>query len=271
MATHINTTNAIKGLTCVTEHLKALEVLFIAPAIARHPIQHLTDAGLEIERLNSEAIKLRHENSQLKEKLNNKTTDLDELRNSYGELWQSMLHAVAGTDAGRSIYSPTDQLTVIRAVAAIKKTEADRKEALRTAEAFQKAQPKAEPVEDIFEIVSREILSGFFPRPHTLNFSNLARNFTQEHDSRIRYEPISTEIIDEAIRASSIHPDWPTDALHAVSILSEKSGDLTDAAVNYHYHDGDLEAVRHEATQVGALALRVLLSIDKYKRPSGKK
>lgn len=273
MATHINTTNAIEGLTCVIDTFKYIEQYLKFEM--KHQIKHLTDAGLEIERLNSEAFKLRRENSQLEDKLNNKIADFDklaeELRAAYTWPWADLVRAVAGTDAGAGVYSPTMALTVENAIAAIKKTEADRKEALRTAKAFQKAQPKAEPVEDIFEIVSREILSGFFPQPHTLNFSILARNFTQEHDSRIRYEPISTEIIDEAIRASSIHPDWPTDALHAVSILTEESGELMKAAIEYHYNNGDIEAIREEAIQTGAMALRVLINIDKYKRPSDEK
>ncbi|ENG5503503.1 TPA: hypothetical protein ACPZN0_002442 [Yersinia enterocolitica] len=264
MATHINTTNAIKGLTCVTEHLKALEVLFIGPDLARHSIQHLTTAGIEICRLNSEAIKLRSEIAKLKA----------EQPSLFVRRWESVIDAVSATTAGERVSSVgifDPDMETDRAIAALKKTEADRKEALRTAEAFQKAQPKAEPVGDIFEIVSREILSGFFPQPHTLNFSILARNFTQEHDSRARYKPTSTEIIDEAIRASSIHPDWPTDALHAVSILTEEAGELMKATIEYHYNNGDKEAIRQEAIQTAAMALRVLLNIDKYKRPSDEK
>ncbi|HGW3308223.1 TPA: hypothetical protein ACSAE4_002645 [Yersinia enterocolitica] len=266
MATNIKTTNALKGLTCAVKHFNAVAEVFGVDT--QHPIQHLTDAGLEIERLNSEAIKLRHENSQLKEKLNNETTGLDELRNSYEELWQSLLHAVAGTDAGRSIYSPTDQLTAIRAVVAIKKTEADRKEALRTAEAFQKAQPKAEPTEDIFDAARREIFTNYFPAPDVLSALTNRRAGLL---IRGRYRFILTEIIDEAVRASEIHPKWPTDALHAVSILTEESGELMKAAIEYHYNNGDIEAVREEAVQTGAMALRVLLNIEKYKRPSDEK
>ncbi|HDL7014692.1 TPA: hypothetical protein PXN82_003832 [Yersinia enterocolitica] len=268
MATHINTTNAIKGLTCAIEHFKGIEhILHIS---TQHPIQHLTNAATEIERLNSEAIKLRGEIAKLKE---NTITAMQAATKSYREHWNTIIETIAATDVGRGLLYRGMDIDVVtdKAVAVINKTEADHKEALRTAEAFQKTQPKEKPVEDIFEIVTRETFSGFFPPPHILNFSILARNFTQEHDSRIRYEPISTEIIDEAIRASSIHPDWPTDALHAVSILTEESGELMKAAIEYHYNNGDIEAVREEAVQTGAMALRVLLNIDKYKRPSDEK
>ncbi|HEN3268526.1 TPA: hypothetical protein U5D64_003889 [Yersinia enterocolitica] len=272
MATHINTTNAIKGLTCAASSLIPLAALdgIHAIALRAHVRKHLVAAGLEIERLNSEAIKLRTEIVKLNEGIN---TTVQAQAKRFRNIWDAVIDAIAATDAGKSVlhHGMDIDMATDKAIAAIKKTEADRKEALRTAKAFQKAQPKSEPVEDIFEIVSREILSGFFPQPHTLNFSILARNFTQEHDSRIRYEPISTEIIDEAIRASSIHPDWPTDALHAVSILTEESGELMKATIEYHYNNGDKEAIRQEAIQTAAMALRVLLNIDEYKRPSDEK
>ncbi|WP_145574278.1 hypothetical protein [Yersinia alsatica] len=261
MATHINTTNAIKGLTCVTEHLKALEVLFIAPAIARHSIQHLTDAGIEIERLNNEAIKLRSEIAKLKA----------EQPSRFVRRWESVIDAVSATTAGDRVSSVgiiDPDMETDRAITAIKKTEADRKEALRTAEAFQKAQPKTEPTEDIFAAVRRGIFNNYFPAPDVLNALTNQRAGLL---IRGRYRFILTEIIDEAVRASVIHPQWPTDALHAVSILTEESGELMKAAIEYHYNNGDIEAVREEAIQTGAMALRVLLNIDRYKRPSDEK
>ncbi|HDL7822522.1 TPA: DUF3850 domain-containing protein [Yersinia enterocolitica] len=128
MATHINTTNAIKGLACVTVHLKSLEVSFIYPALARHSIQHLTSAGLEIERLNSEAFKLRQ-----------RVTHLEEFNSSFEPKWDSLIFAIMGTDAGKNICKNGHDKTTELAIQAIHKTESERKEALRTAEAFQEA------------------------------------------------------------------------------------------------------------------------------------
>lgn len=128
MATHINTINALKGLTWVTEHLKALEVLCIAPALAQHSIQHLVAAGIEIERLNSEAFKLRQ-----------RVEHLEEFNSSFEPKWDSLIFAVMGTDAGKHICIEGHDKTTALAIKAIHKTESDRKEALRTAEAFQEA------------------------------------------------------------------------------------------------------------------------------------
>ncbi|ENJ8188427.1 DUF3850 domain-containing protein [Yersinia enterocolitica] len=128
MATHINTTNAIKGLTCVTEHLKALEVLFIGPALARHSIQHLTAAGIEIERLNSEAIKLRA-----------RVQHLEEFNSSFEPKWDSLIFAIMGTDAGKNICKEGHDKTTELAIQAIHKIESERKEAKRIAQAFQEA------------------------------------------------------------------------------------------------------------------------------------
>ncbi|HDM8359116.1 TPA: hypothetical protein ACGE8N_004162 [Yersinia enterocolitica] len=270
MATHINTTNAIKGLTCAIEHFKNIELVLYIPT--QHSIQHLTDAGLEIERLNSEAFKLRRENSQLEDKLNNKIADFDklaeELRAAYTWPWGDLVRAVADTDAGSGVYSPTMALTVENAIAAIKKTEAERKEALRTAKAFQQTQTKTEPTEDIFDALRREIFTNYFPAPDVLS---ALTNRRASLLIRGRYRFILTEIIDEAVRASEIHPKWPTDALHAVSILTEESGELMKATIEYHYNNGDKEAIRQEAIQTAAMALRVLLNIDEYKRPSDEK
>ncbi|EPZ8126033.1 DUF3850 domain-containing protein [Yersinia enterocolitica] len=139
MATHINTTNAIKGLACVTVHLKSLEVSFIYPALARHSIQHLTSAGLEIERLNNETNKLQGEIDRLK------TVSTS----SFASLWEKIIDAVSATAAGEFVSAPgvfDCALETERAIAAINKTEADRRKALRTAEAFQEAASHSQTV-----------------------------------------------------------------------------------------------------------------------------
>lgn len=265
MATHINTTNTIKGLTCAIEHFKAIET--VLDMSAQHPIQHLTNAATEIDRLNNENIKLRSEIAKLKESIN---TTMQAQSERFRKLWDAIVDAVAATDAGSSVFHPDMDIDMAtdKAVAAINKTEVDRKEALRTAEAFQKAQPKAEPTEDILHAFRREIFTNYFPAPDVLS---ALTNRRASLLIRGRYRFILTEIINEAVRASEIHPKWPTDALHAVSILTEESGELMKATIEYHYNNGDKEAIRQEAIQTAAMALRVLLNIDKYKRPSDEK
>ncbi|MHA3465552.1 hypothetical protein [Yersinia enterocolitica] len=265
MATHINTTNAIKGLTCSIEYFKSAEDIFNADM--RHPIQHLTNAATEIDRLNNENIKLRSEITKVKEST---ITAMQAKTESYLERWNAIIETVAATDAGNGIlhHGMGIGMATDRAIYAISKTETDRKEALRTAEALQKAQTKTEPAEDIFDALRREIFTNYFPAPDVLS---ALTNRRASLLIRGRYRFILTEIIDEAVRASEIHPKWPTDALHAVSILTEESGELMKATIEYHYNNGDKEAIRQEAIQTAAMALRVLLNIDEYKRPSDEK
>ncbi|MFQ6250697.1 DUF3850 domain-containing protein [Yersinia enterocolitica] len=130
MATHINTTNAIKGLTCAASSLIPLAALdgIHAIALRAHVRKHLVAAGLEIERLNSEASKLRQ-----------RVTHLEEFNSSFEPKWDSLIFAIMGTDAGKNICKEGHDKTTELAVRAIHKTESERKEAQRTALAFQEA------------------------------------------------------------------------------------------------------------------------------------
>lgn len=126
MATHINTINAIKGLTCAINHFKGIEE--VLKVSTQHPIQHLTGAATEIDRLNNETIRLR---SRIK--------FLEEFHSSFEPKWDSLIFAVMGTDAGKNICKAGHDKTTALAIKAIHKTESDRKEAQRTAQAFQEA------------------------------------------------------------------------------------------------------------------------------------
>ncbi|MFV8800757.1 hypothetical protein ACNSO8_19425 [Yersinia sp. LJYL362] len=265
MSTNINTINAIKGLTCAIEHLKHFEL--VLNVTTQHPIQHLTNAATEIERLNSENIKLQSEIEKLKE---NTITAMQAQTNSYRERWYAIIDAITATDAGRVLLRCGMDIDIVtdKAVAVINKTEADRKEAQRTAEAFQKTRLTVEPTSDLFDAYAHAYFSSYAPAHGILNGLTVRRPGNATY---AQYMTISSEIINEANRASEVHPKWPTDAVHAVSILTEESGELMKAAIEYHYNNGDIEAVREEAVQTGAMALRVLMHIDKYKRPSDEK
>lgn len=255
MSTNIKTINALKGLTCAIEHFKHFEL--VLNVSAQHPVQHLTNAATEIERLNNEVANLKNHASRLNESLS--------IINSDREL---LMTEVRKTKAGARTLTGLQRHSVPDAVAAIKITEADREGALRTAEAFQKTRLTVEPTSDLFDAYARLYLANYAPTHGILSGLTARR---PGKSTRAQYATISSEIIDEVIRASSIHPTWPTDAVHAVSILTEESGELMKAAIEYHYNNGDIEAVREEAVQTGAMALRVLMHIDKYKRPSDEK
>lgn len=259
MATHINTTNAIEGLTCAIDTFKSIEQYLNFKM--KHPIKHLTDAATEIERLNNETIKLQSEIQRLTVGQSSR----------FVRRWESVIDAVSATTAGEGvsrvgIFDP--DMETDRAIAAINKTEADRKEAQRTAEAFQKTRLTVEPTSDLFDAYTHLYLANYAPTHGILSGLTARRPGKSTFPL---YGFISSKIIDEAIRASLIHPTWPADPIHAASILAEESGELTRAVNEYYYEGGDLEAARKEAIQTGAMALRFLLNIDKYIRPSDEK
>lgn len=64
-------------------------------------------------------------------------------------------------------------------------------------------------------------------------------------------------------------PGWPTDPVHAAAVLQEEAGELVRASLQFTYKNGDLSAMRREAVQTGAMALRFLLNLTVMKsRPS---
>lgn len=77
---------------------------------------------------------------------------------------------------------------------------------------------------------------------------------------------VSAEVVAEVERATRKFPSWPTDPLHALAVLGEEYGELTKEIVQlvYEPHKSSAEAVRREALQTAAMALRLLMSLDRY-------
>ena len=76
---------------------------------------------------------------------------------------------------------------------------------------------------------------------------------------------ILNAIVDELKRAEQKHPNWPTDTIHAAAIVGEESGELTQAALQYHYEKGSMATCQVEAIQVAVTAIRFLK--NKYSEP----
>ncbi len=84
------------------------------------------------------------------------------------------------------------------------------------------------------------------------------------------------QILKELESAMGKFPTWPTDPFHALAILSEEVGELNQAVLQLTYEPDKVvtrklgeQAVREEAIQTAAMALRVLISLDKYEyKPS---
>lgn len=78
---------------------------------------------------------------------------------------------------------------------------------------------------------------------------------------------VLNEVLDELDKATTKFPTWPTDPLHALAVLGEEYGELNKATLQavYEPHKNPAGAVRSEAVQTAAMALRFLASIDRYR------
>lgn len=74
------------------------------------------------------------------------------------------------------------------------------------------------------------------------------------------------EVQAELERATAKFPTWPTDPLHALAVLGEEYGELNKAMLQLTYepHKTSMADVRMEAVQTAAMALRLLMSLDRY-------
>jgi hypothetical protein len=74
-------------------------------------------------------------------------------------------------------------------------------------------------------------------------------------------------ILQELERAENLWPDWPNDKIHASAIVSEESGELVRATLNYVYaKDMDSKIqnrnnMQEEAIHTGAMAVRFLINL----------
>jgi hypothetical protein len=68
----------------------------------------------------------------------------------------------------------------------------------------------------------------------------------------------------EVVRAERLHPYWPEDIIHMVSIMNEEAGESIRAALNYMYHDESLDAVIEELIQTAAMCVRCLEHLQDY-------
>jgi NTP pyrophosphatase (non-canonical NTP hydrolase) len=77
---------------------------------------------------------------------------------------------------------------------------------------------------------------------------------------------ILDEVTEEMFRAKDKFPLWPSDPLHAIAVIGEEFGELTQATLQctYEPNKSDVDDVQDEAIQCMAMLLRFMLSIDEY-------
>ncbi len=73
-------------------------------------------------------------------------------------------------------------------------------------------------------------------------------------------------VLAELNRAQTKFPTWPTDPLHAAAVLAEEMGELQRAIQQVIYEPDKAQPgdVQTEAVQTAAMALRFLMSLDRY-------
>ena len=73
----------------------------------------------------------------------------------------------------------------------------------------------------------------------------------------------------ELLRAEGLHPKWDTDAAHALGFLVEEVGELAYAVNEFHAggNERHRECMGEEATQVGAVSMRIVLNLHRFKAP----
>ncbi len=96
-------------------------------------------------------------------------------------------------------------------------------------------------------------------------FEELGGDSSEYCDSSIL--SVYNSITEELEVAVLKFPEFPTDPLHALAILGEEYGELNKAVLQYTYepHKTSQEEIRMEAIQTATMAVRFILSLDKYK------
>ena len=89
---------------------------------------------------------------------------------------------------------------------------------------------------------------------------------TTENDVGASCAATCSAVLSEVEKATAKFPTWPTDPLHALAVLGEEFGELTKEMVQLTYepHKTDKDTVRTEAIQTAAMALRLVMSLDRY-------
>ena len=74
---------------------------------------------------------------------------------------------------------------------------------------------------------------------------------------------IIEEVIAELEAAKKKHPNWPDNVFEQLAIVGEEFGEIQQAALQAKHENGDPRAVYHEAVQLAAMSLRLLLHLGR--------
>lgn len=129
---------------------------------------------------------------------------------------------------------------------------------------------QAEPVGYIHKDDLKELLSDNAIGHHwltvlfTLSDPDVVALYTHPAPA-VAQEPVAC-VLAEVAKATAKFPTWPTDPLHALAVLGEEFGELTQAVLQstYEPHKSTPDDVKTEAIQTAAMAMRFLMSHERY-------
>lgn len=117
--------------------------------------------------------------------------------------------------------------------------------------------------------------AGYSPRQYRVYPGYTLSPLSEKPTSVLDGIPIMDEIGKELARAVAKFPTWPTDPLHALAVLGEEYGELTQAVLQHIYEpytgepddrtgetSNSASAVRSEAIQTAAMAIRFLIGLE---------
>lgn len=82
--------------------------------------------------------------------------------------------------------------------------------------------------------------------------------------SALQFQDFMNAVRKELYHAQSKHPNWPSDIIHGASIVSEESGELTKAVVQFVYENGDPQKIIDEVIHTATMCLRYWVALTGF-------
>jgi len=106
---------------------------------------------------------------------------------------------------------------------------------------------------------------------HVARALGMPMRFLEGAEQPVVTPAVVADILAELARATRKFPTWPTDPLHALTVVGEEFGELTKDMLQlcYEPHKSNRDKVRTEALQTAAMALRLAMSLERYEYKAG--
>jgi len=78
-----------------------------------------------------------------------------------------------------------------------------------------------------------------------------------------KVDRVIQELLFELAKANAKHGPMPDDTVHAAAILAEEAGEALKASLEFVYENGSDSEIRKEAIQTGAMAIKLVLYLDR--------